>query len=146
MGSVAARLTATGIPSVLAMTHSVLVHTTRALFGAFYKELSRHKGIGEALDQARRYLCNNPEKYEVQRGPDRVPLKLFDWFLPALYQQGADTALLKKSEVRIQKSEARSNLPKAPEAGFFGRKRRLWESERWFAGPTRRITITGFGG
>ena len=40
----------------------------------------------------------------------------------------------------------RSNLPPAPEAGFFGRKRALWEIERWFAGPTRRITLTGFGG
>jgi hypothetical protein len=36
MGSVAGRLTATGIPSVLAMTHSVLVYTTQALFGQFY--------------------------------------------------------------------------------------------------------------
>jgi hypothetical protein len=30
-------------------------------------------------------------------------------------------------------------------AGQFGRKRNLWEIERWFAGPTRRITLTGFG-
>ena len=146
MGSVAARLTATGIPSVLAMTHSVLVATTRVLFGEFYKELARHKGIGEALDNARRHLANHPEKYEVQRGPDRVKLKLYDWFLPALYQQGADVALLKKSAVRSQKSEARSNLPKAPEAGFFGRKHSLWRIERGFAGPARRITLTGFGG
>ncbi len=100
MGSVAARLTATGIPSVLAMTHSVLVHTTRALFREFYKELAGHKGIGEALDNARRYLANHPEKYEVQRGPDRLKLKLYDWFLPALYQQGADTALLKEPSSR----------------------------------------------
>ena len=82
MGSVAARLTATGIPSVLAMTHSVLVATTRVLFGEFYKELARHKGIGEALDNARRHLANHPEKFEVQRGPERMKLKLYDWFLP----------------------------------------------------------------
>ena len=69
MGSVAARLTATDIPSVLAMTHSVLVASTRTLFGEFYKELARHKGIGEALDNARRHLANHPEKFEVQRGP-----------------------------------------------------------------------------
>ena len=52
-----------------------------------------------------RYLANHPEKYEVQRGPERVPLKLYDWFLPALYQQGADVALLKKAEGRMQKEE-----------------------------------------
>jgi hypothetical protein len=33
-----------------------------------------------------------------------------------------------------------------PEAGFFGRRAELWQIERWFAGPTRRITVTGFGG
>jgi hypothetical protein len=38
------------------------------------------------------------------------------------------------------------NVPPAPEAGFFGRRKELWQIERWFAGPTRRITITGFGG
>jgi len=146
MGSVAARLTATGIPSVLAMTHAVLVPTTRVLFGAFYRELAKHKGIGEALDNARRYLANHPEKYAVQRGPERVPLKLYDWFLPALYQQGADVALLKQTGDPGQQVPARSNLPNGPEAGFFGRRRQLWEIERWYAGPTRRVTLTGFGG
>ncbi len=162
MGSVAARLTATGIPSVLAMTHSVLVATTRVLFGEFYKELARHKGIGEALDNARRHLANHPEKYDVQRGPERVKLQLHDWFLPALYQQGADGPLLKEPRGRGRQSAPtssgedqrrltsaatiHSNLPKAPEAGFFGRKRKLWEIERWFADKTRRITLTGFGG
>lgn len=150
MGSVAARLTATGIPSVLAMTHSVLVATTRALFGEFYKELARHKGIGEALDNARRHLFNHPEKYDVQRGPDRITLKLYDWFLPALYQAGVDGALLKEAKSGRHEAQAlslvRTNLPKAPEGGFYGRKRSLWEIERWLAGPTHRITITGFGG
>jgi tetratricopeptide (TPR) repeat protein len=149
MGSVAARLTATGIPSVLAMTHSVLVHTTRMLFGQFYKELARQKGIGEALDNARRHLFNHPEKYEVQRGSDRVWLNLHDWFLPALYQPGTDGPLLKELKGKGRQGEALpvlTNLPKAPEGGFFGRKRDLWQIERWFADETRRITITGFGG
>jgi len=149
MGSVAARLTATGIPSVLAMTHSVLVHTTRDLFGEFYKQLARQKGIGEALDDARRYLANHPEKYEVQRGPKRVPLELYDWFVPALYQPGADGPLLTEQAGETQETKpgpTLTNLPKAPEAGFFGRPRELWEIERWFADQTRRITITGFGG
>lgn len=50
LGSVAARLTAAGIPAVLAMTHSVLVPTTRALFGKLYEQLARHRAIGEALE------------------------------------------------------------------------------------------------
>jgi hypothetical protein len=96
LGSVAVRLTAAGIPAVLAMTHSVLVHTTRTLFGEFYAQLARHRTIGEALDAARLYLYDNPEKYEVQRGPDRQWLKLYDWFVPALYQAGADVPLIRE--------------------------------------------------
>jgi hypothetical protein len=149
MSSVAVRLTAAGIPAVLAMTHSVLISTTRELFGAFYGELARHRGVGHALDNSRRHLANHPERYEVRRGSKRVWLQLHDWFLPALYQSGADVPLLKKSEGRREKSEVprpRTNLPPEPQAGFHGRTRELWEIERWFARETRRITITGFGG
>ena len=100
---------------------------------------------------ARRHLLNHPEKYEVQRGAERVALKLYDWFLPALYQQGADRPLLKEvsrgaSGESPATAPAMRSLPAEPEAGFFGRKRNLWEIERWFAGHTRRITVTGFGG
>lgn len=149
MGSVAARLTAAGLPTVLAMTHSVLVPTTRALFGELYKDLARHRGVGEALDNARRYLLNHPEKYEVQRGPDRVWLSLQDWFVPALYQSGADLPLLRRLEPSAATPAPmpiRTNLPPEPEAGFAGRRWELWQIETWFAGPTRRITLTGFGG
>ncbi len=149
MGSVAVRLTAAGIPAVLAMTHSVLVPTTRALFGELYEHLAEGCGIGESLDNARRYLKNHPEKYEVQRGPDRVWLKLDDWFLPALYQSGADVPLLKKAAGAAQQAPApqpHTNLPPCPESGFFGRRRELWNIERWYADKARRITITGFGG
>jgi tetratricopeptide (TPR) repeat protein len=149
LGSVAVRLTATGIPAVLAMTHSVLVATTQALFGEFYENLAKGRGVGEALDNARRYLKNHPEKYQVQRGPRRVPLKLDDWFLPALYQSGADVPLLKKARGKSPQPEAtapRTNLPPRPEAGFFGRRRELCDIERGFAERTRRIALTGFGG
>ncbi len=149
MGSVAARLTAAGLPAVLAMTHTVLVPTTQVLFRELYKELARHRGIGEALDNARRHLANHPEKYKVQRGPDQVWLSLQDWFVPALYQSGADPPLLRSMAPGAALSApppVRTNLPTDPEAGFHGRRWELWRIERWFAGPTRRITITGFGG
>ena len=98
LGSVAARLTAAGIPAVLAMTYSVLVPTTRELFGEFYKKIAGYRAIGESLDAARFHLYNHPEKYDVQRGPDRVKLKLYDWFVPALYQAGADMPLIRPGE------------------------------------------------
>jgi len=95
MGCVAARLTHAGIPAVLAMTHSVLVITARQLFAKFYQRLVSGEGIGEALDNARRDLYLNRERGERQRGDKRITMKLYDWFLPALYQAGKDTPLLR---------------------------------------------------
>jgi tetratricopeptide (TPR) repeat protein len=152
MGSVAVRLTAAGLPAVMAMTHTVLVATTRALFGELYRELARGRGLGEALDHARQHLAEHPEKYEVQRGPDRFWLSLQDWFVPTLYQSGDDLPLLHPLDSRHTDAlsptlaTARTNLPAEPQAGFYGRRHELWQIETWFAGPTRRITITGFGG
>ena len=97
---VAARLTSAGIPAVLAMTHSVLVHTTRTLFGEFYGHLARGRRIGESLDRARAFLQNHPQKYDVQRGPIRQKLELDDWLVTALYQSGDDVPLLHKYDVQ----------------------------------------------
>ncbi len=154
MGSVAARLTHAGIPAVLAMTHSVLVHTTRELFGQFYKHLVSGQGIGEALDNARRHLYFHPERGERPRGQERVTLKLQDWFLPALYQAGRDAPLLQEcqsSALTAKAALSHSNVPELQEAGFFGRSRELWQIERAFTPrkdgkETRRMTIAGFGG
>jgi len=153
MASMAGRLTSTGIPAILAMTHAVLVATTRMLFGKFYKSLARGRGIATALDDARTYLINNPEKYEVRRGDRREMLKLDDWFLPALFHGGADSALLTTQPAEsahtspTRERGTKHNLRQTHEAGFFGRRRELWDIACWFAADeTRRISITGFGG
>ncbi|MFT5468868.1 MAG: tetratricopeptide (TPR) repeat protein [Verrucomicrobiales bacterium] len=158
MASVAGKLTATGIPAILAMTHSVLVATTRDLFGKFYSSLARGRGIATALDDARTFLANNPEKYEVQREKGRQRLELEDWFIPALFHGGEEVAMLRsggfqppsessETDQRRLDATTTSNLRKSHETGFFGRRHELWQIERWFAsGETRRISITGFGG
>lgn len=146
MGSVAARLTHGGIPSVLAMTHSVLVTTAQKLFAKFYQRLGRGEAMGEALDNARRHLYLYQERGDRQRGDKRVTLKLQDWFLPALYQAGRDTALLTEQETEPVEVISWGNLPALQEAGFFGRSWELWQIERAFVGKTRRLTISGFGG
>ena len=159
-GSVAARLTATGIPAVLAMTHSVLVATTRTLFGEVYKQLARHRTVGESLDAARLRLANDPRKYQVQRGEERVWLTLQDWFIPVLYQMGEDLPLLLPTAGEaegLDAPRARGGavppfLPKEPETGFHGRRRELWAIERAFSAPAStpqaalRLTLTGVGG
>ena len=146
MGSVAARLAGAGIPAVLAMTHSVLVETTRRLFASFYEHLAYGEGIGEALDDARRYLYQDRERGRRQRGGEQITLELNDWFLPALYQAGDDTPLLTDREPEPIEVVKWGNLPELQEAGFFGRSRELWQIERWFVQGTRRIAISGFGG
>ncbi|MBE8986588.1 CHAT domain-containing protein [Nostoc sp. LEGE 12450] len=149
MGSVAARLTHAGIPTVLAMTHSVLVTTTQQLFAKFYQGLVSGAGMGEALDNARRDLYLNQQRGERQRGEKRVQLKLQDWFLPALYQTAGDTPLLQQQDLNNQESGESpkwGNLPDLQEAGFFGRSRELWQIERCFVQGTRRLTVSGFGG
>jgi hypothetical protein len=146
LGSVAARLTHAGIPTVLAMTHSVLVATTRALFQTFYEHVGRGKAVAESLDNARRALYLQTERGERQRGAERIVLKLQDWFLPALYQAGRDTPLLTTPAAGSEPLVYPHNLPELQEAGFFGRRRELWEIERAFVHGARRLAITGFGG
>jgi tetratricopeptide (TPR) repeat protein len=146
MGSVAARLTHAGLPSVLAMTHSVLVATTRALFGDFYGELARGETIGIALDNARAQLYARPDRGVRQRAEGPIALTLQDWFLPALYQPGVDTGLLTDTAVETSIEAAPNNLPRLQESGFYGRRRELWEIECWFVGGTRRVVVNGFGG
>lgn len=149
MGSIAARLIHAGIPSVLAMTHSILVNTTCQLFAAFYQHLVQGEGIGEALDNARRHLYLYPERGERPRGKERITLKLQDWFLPALYQGGKDIVLLRTPKISAQSSSKRTNfgnLPVLQEAGFWGRSKELWLIERAFLQGTRRLTLSGFGG
>jgi tetratricopeptide (TPR) repeat protein len=146
LGSVAARLTHAGIPTVLAMTHSVLVATTRALFQTFYEHVGRGKAVAASLDNARRALYRQTERGERQRGTERIILKLQDWFLPALYQAGRDTPLLTVPVAGLEPPVYPHNLPDLQEAGFCGRRRELWEIERAFVHGTRRLAITGFGG
>ncbi len=158
LGGVAARLTATGIPAVIAMTHSVLAVTTRALFGEVYKHLARRRTLGESLDAARLHLLQDPRKYPIQRPQGRDWLRLHDWFIPALYQSGADAPLLLPAAAPDEPAgppAARSAppfLPPAPETGFHGRHAMLWAIERAFSAPAGsplsalRISLTGFGG
>ena len=156
IGSVAARLTQTGVQSVLAMSYSVLVKTTEMLFGSFYGELVRGKGIGESLDNARRSLMQNPERGGRSRGQDRIEMKLQDWFVPTLYQSGSDRGMVDPESLPAPNSggaEPLEGMPEAPIAGFFGRRRELWHIERAFTPnlsdrrkETRRVTIAGFGG
>ncbi|MGK7956454.1 MAG: CHAT domain-containing protein [Crocosphaera sp.] len=149
MGSVAARLTHAGIPSVLAMTYSVLVVTTQQLFYKFYQRLVKGDSIGQSLDKARRDLYLNRERGERQRGNERFTLRLYDWFLPALYQNGREKSLFSEGNKEQETgNKFLENLPyRMFRVSFWGRKEELWRIETAFVRKgTKRITIAGFGG
>lgn len=73
-------------------------------------------------------------------------LELQDWFVPVLFHGGKDSPLLTCGDAVSTPLKINSNLRARHEAGFFGRRRELWDIERWFAKGTRRISLTGFGG
>ncbi len=141
LGSVAAGLMASGVPAVLAMSHSVLVPTTQRLFGKFYECLAQGDGIGAALEAARQHLRNDARRRQVQRGTARQWLQLQDWCVPALYQSGDDAALLRKEDTIPTKVAA-------PQQGAFfcGRAWELWALERAFTKGAQCVTVTGFAG
>jgi tetratricopeptide (TPR) repeat protein len=147
LNSVAARLVHAGIPSVLAMTYSVLVTTAQLLFHEFYAQLAKGKHSGEALENARRYLFLHTERGQRRYGEREFELHLHDWFIPALYQNGQDRALLKKATLEPVETVAWHNFSANQlENQFFGRAKELWELERWLLQGAKRITIAGFGG
>jgi tetratricopeptide (TPR) repeat protein len=147
LNSVAARLVHAGIPSVLAMTYSVLAMTTRLLFQEFYAQLVKGKHTGEALENARRYLFRHTERGQRRYGAREFELHLHDWFIPALYQNGQDKPLLKKATLEPVEAVAWHNFSENQlENRFFGRSVELWELERWLVQGAKRMTIAGFGG
>ena len=99
--SVAPRLIQAGVGSVLSMGHAVHVEAARLLLKRFYSELASGTTIGHAVAQGRSALHSTPERW-VEHGPGGRTLALQDWFLPHLYQRGADDAMLPPDLARRQ--------------------------------------------
>ncbi|RKZ50804.1 MAG: hypothetical protein DRR16_08385 [Candidatus Parabeggiatoa sp. nov. 3] len=148
--SIAINLIAKGMPFVLVLRDAVLA--TQKLFETFYESLAQGQKIGTALDTARSALYADTARREIMQQSGAVKLHLHDWFLPALYQQGQDTALLtqmlpEKEKALVQEKRYLShNLSHPPASGFFGRWRELRDIERRFMRGIRRINIHGGGG
>lgn len=93
--SVAVRLIRAGVGSVLAMNYSVLVTAVEKFVAAFYGGLAAHLSIGQAVDEGRYQLLADVQRHTLTRRNAEGELveetvRLYDWFLPALYQQAAD--------------------------------------------------------
>jgi tetratricopeptide (TPR) repeat protein len=120
--------------SVVAMTHSVLVDTTRRFVEAFYADLARGSLVGAAMLAGQRALFADERRGKVLGAGD---LRLQDWFVPVLYQERQDPqpiTSLPAAEVDRLAAKARTlrlgALPEPPEHHFQGRSRELLALER----------------
>lgn len=94
--SVAPRLIEAGVGSVLSMGHAVHVEAARLLLDRFYRELVRGTTIGHAVAEGRSALRTVDVRW-IEAGPLGRTIRLKDWFLPHLYQRGADEPLLPRN-------------------------------------------------
>ncbi|TWU03003.1 CHAT domain-containing protein [Stieleria varia] len=160
--SVAGRLLQSGVASVVAMSHSVLVETARRFTAEFYPALAEGARVGAAMLRGQRHLERHRRRgwgWEP-RGDEpgkmqRRPLELQDWFVPVLYQDGDDPVLLPvpppvervRQELEKDRALATGNVPLAPPHSFVGRSRLLLAAERLMleAGKSY-VVLRGEGG
>lgn len=148
IASVAGRLLAQGVASVVAMSHAVLVETARRFVRVFYRELMQGKRVGEAMLAGQNALATDTYRLETFAGD----LHLQDWFVPVLFQEEQDPQLLTRlpaEQVEEVESDRQkkvlAGLPEPPPHTFVGRSRellaaeRLLEHERW-------VVLRGEGG
>lgn len=132
--SVATALLQSGVASVVAMSHSVLVETSRRFVAAFYGALARGERVGDAMLCAQKELHRDPSRGSVFGAGE---LRLADWFVPVLYQEENDPQLFTSIPNPTSFADANTTLrtrlgtlPDPPAAGFIGRSRELLALER----------------
>ncbi|MCB1900822.1 MAG: tetratricopeptide repeat protein [Rhodocyclaceae bacterium] len=147
--SVASELLKLGVASVVAMSHSVLVETSRRFVEAFYAALAGGKRVGDAMLAGQRALKDNPFRGHIFGAGE---LRLEDWFVPVLFQEKDDPQLFRAIPAEQTKADFRKALerrlgalPPVPSTGFVGRSRELLALERLLRSE-RYAVLRGQGG
>jgi tetratricopeptide (TPR) repeat protein len=147
--SVAARVLEEGTASVVAMSHSVLVETSRRFVAAFYAELARGARVGRAMLAGQQALAGDDHRGHIMGAGE---LRLQDWFVPVLYQEEHDPQLVglrPAADVQeLQEKRRRlslGHLPAPPAHAFHGRSRELLALERLLAREPYAVVV-GQGG
>lgn len=147
--SVASELLKLGVASVVAMSHSVLVETSRRFVEVFYEALADGKRVGDAMLAGQRALKDNPFRGRVFGAGE---LRLEDWFVPVLFQEKDDPQLFRAIPAEQTKADFRKalecrlgELPPVPGTGFIGRSRELLALERLLR-TERYAVLRGQGG
>ena len=146
--SVAARLLQSGVASVVAMSHSVLVETARRFVSVFYRELVSGKRVGQAMLAGQQALKTDTFRGKAFTGD----LHLEDWFVPVLFQEQDDPQLFDqtlaapaKDEIEESRRLALGDVPPPPSYSFVGRSREMLKAERVLE-RERYVVLRGEGG
>jgi hypothetical protein len=138
-GSLAAEVADTGVPGVVAMRYNVYVVTAAQFVADMYAHLLAGRSLGQAATAARHALADNPTR---QIGA--APVALQDWAVPVVYEaaplmllrppnRAAPLIKLTPAETKTGGDEAGpGELPRSPDAGFFGRDETLLALDRAF--------------
>ncbi|WP_292994356.1 TIR domain-containing protein [Nitrosomonas sp.] len=147
--SVASELLKTGVVSVIAMSHSVLVETAQRFVSAFYQALAGGKRVGDAMLAGQRQLKDDTFRRRIFGAGE---LRLEDWFVPVLFQEKDDPQLFKTMPAKQTQEDAKAalakrlgDLPPMPETGFVGRSRELLALQRLLQ-HERYAVVRGQGG
>lgn len=147
--SVASEMLKTGVASVVAMSHSVLVETSRRFVTAFYGALAKGARVGDAMLAGQSELHARPFRGRIFGEAD---LELRDWFVPVLFQDKADPQLFKETPARQTAEDRRTRIngrlhatPPEPATTFIGRSRELLRLERVLQ-QQRYAVLRGQGG
>ena len=132
--SVASELLKVGVASVVAMSHSVLVKTSRRFVEAFYEALAMGIRVGDAMLAGQRRLKDDTYRGQIF---GEGALRLEDWFVPMLFQEKDDPQLFKTTPAKQTVEDFKAalatrlgELPPVPETRFIGRSRELLALQR----------------
>ena len=137
-GSLAAEVADTGVPGVVAMRYNVYVVTAAQYMADLYAHLLSGKSLGRAATAARRALADNPDRLI-----SATPVALQDWAVPLIYEAAPLTLLqpeqrqaplinLTPADGAAASTGEGEDVPRPPDAGFFGRDETLLALDRAF--------------
>jgi len=139
LGSLAQEVMDAGVTGVVAMRYMVYVVTAAQFVAELYATLTQGRSLGQAVTLGRKKLADDPLR-EIAFEPH--PLQ--DWSVPVVYEADPIALFPKRDEaetltvtvgderVTAERGELDPELPKRPDAGFFGRDETLLALDRAF--------------
>jgi hypothetical protein len=145
-GTLAQEVMDAGVAGVVAMRYNVYVVTAARFVADLYAELVRGQTLGAAVTMGRKQLAAAPD-----RSIAYDPLPLQDWCVPVVYESmpirlfparkkaTVPTIPIQAGETASGRGTLDNDLPRPPDAGFFGRDETLLALDRAF--DTQKVVL-----